>query len=190
MIRSSFVSCVPAAFVLVGLAASPAAAQSPRTWVSATGNDVNPCSQTSPCRTFAGALLKTNAFGEIDALGPGDFGSLTIDRTITIDGGPGVAVAVGVNIDAIAIVAGSSDVVTLRNLSLDGFANGKGGVGIYGGRSVLIENCFISRFQAGISFQPQGAMTVTVRNTTLENNGFGIIIGPQGAFYARLTAEH
>jgi hypothetical protein len=34
-------------------------AQATRTWVSGIGDDANPCSRTSPCKTFAGAISKT-----------------------------------------------------------------------------------------------------------------------------------
>src|SRR5580704_7703283 len=69
----------------------PAHAQATRTWVSGVGDDANPCSRTAPCMTFAGAITKTAAGGEIDALDPGGFGSVTITKSITIDGGGGVA---------------------------------------------------------------------------------------------------
>src|SRR6202034_613565 len=69
----------------------PAHAQATRTWVSGVGDDSNPCSRTSPCLTFAGAITKTAAGGEIDALDPGGFGTLTITKSITIDGGGQVA---------------------------------------------------------------------------------------------------
>src|SRR5713226_626696 len=66
--------------------ASTAQAQAPRTWVSGVGDDVNPCSRTAPCKTFAGAISKTAKDGEIDCLDPGGFGSVTITKSITIDG--------------------------------------------------------------------------------------------------------
>src|SRR6266404_8242345 len=47
--------------------ASMAQAQATRTWVSGVGDDANPCSRTAPCKTFAGAISKTAAGGEIDA---------------------------------------------------------------------------------------------------------------------------
>ena len=52
------------------LYAAPAQAQT-RTWVSGVGNDANPCSRTAPCKTFAGAISKTAAGGEINCLDPG-----------------------------------------------------------------------------------------------------------------------
>ena len=48
------------------LAFAPLArAQASRTWVSGVGDDANPCSRTAPCKTFAGAISKTAAAGEI-----------------------------------------------------------------------------------------------------------------------------
>src|SRR5262245_60618419 len=67
------------------LVAGPANAQATRTWVSGVGDDVNPCSRTAPCKTFAGAISKTAANGEINCLDPGGFGAVTITKSITID---------------------------------------------------------------------------------------------------------
>ncbi|MBP6079633.1 MAG: hypothetical protein KA505_12525, partial [Xanthomonadales bacterium] len=55
------------AFMMAGTAS----AQATRTWVSGVGDDVNPCSRTAPCKTFAGAISKTAAGGEISVLDPG-----------------------------------------------------------------------------------------------------------------------
>jgi hypothetical protein len=60
-------------FVFCAFAAQ-LSAQATRTWVSGVGDDANPCSRTAPCKTFAGAISKTAAGGEIDALDPGGFG--------------------------------------------------------------------------------------------------------------------
>src|SRR5207244_11129397 len=81
--------------------ASIAQAQATRTWVSGVGDDVNPCSRTAPCKTFAGAISKTAAGGEIDCLDPGGFGTVTITKSILIDGthgaGFGSILSSGVN---------------------------------------------------------------------------------------------
>src|SRR6059036_2934404 len=78
------------AVAVFGLAISSVAqAQATRTWVSGVGDDANPCSRTAPCKTFAGAISKTAAGGEIDALDPGGYGTVTITKAITIDGGGG-----------------------------------------------------------------------------------------------------
>ena len=70
--------------VAVCLAAPPAYAQATRTWVSGVGDDANPCSRTAPCKTFAGAISKTAAAGEINTLDPGGFGAVTITKALTI----------------------------------------------------------------------------------------------------------
>src|SRR4030095_12460179 len=81
--------------------ASMAQAQATRTWVSGVGDDVNPCSRTAPCKTYAGAISKTADKGEISTLDPGGFGAVTITKNLTIDGtsgaGFGSILASGVN---------------------------------------------------------------------------------------------
>jgi hypothetical protein len=62
-----------------------AQAQATRTWVSGVGDDVNPCSRTAPCKTFAGAISKTAAGGEINCIDAGGFGAVTIVKSMTID---------------------------------------------------------------------------------------------------------
>ena len=57
------------------LMTAPAQAQATRTWVSGVGDDANPCSRTAPCKTFAGAISKTAAGGEINCVDPGGFGA-------------------------------------------------------------------------------------------------------------------
>jgi len=104
------------------LASAPAHAQAPRTWVSGVGDDVNPCSRTAPCKTFAGAISKTATNGEIDCLDPGGYGAVTITKSITIDctGTFGSVLVAGTNGITINITnAGGTDplqTVRLRGL--------------------------------------------------------------------------
>src|SRR6185437_615326 len=100
--------------------ASLADAQATRTWVSGVGDDANPCSRTAPCKTFAGAISKTAAGGEINCLDPGGFGAVTITKAITIDcahteGGILAALTNGVIVNAAA-----GDKIILRGLDIDG----------------------------------------------------------------------
>src|SRR5262249_47592150 len=92
-------------FVCSLLVGSVAFGQSQRVWVSGVGDDVNPCSRTAPCKTFAAALSKVAAGGEIDALDAGDYGVVTISKSVTIDGGGALASILntalgGVTVDA------------------------------------------------------------------------------------------
>src|ERR1700709_2551311 len=75
---------IAAGFLVPLLASAPASAQATRTWVSGVGDDLNPCSRTAPCKTFAGAISKTAASGEINCIDSGGFGAVTITKAITI----------------------------------------------------------------------------------------------------------
>src|SRR5258705_5044084 len=113
---------VTATLVVIFLSSSDAQAQATRTWVSGVGDDANPCSRTAPCKTFAGAISKTAAGGEIDALDPAGYGAVTITKAITIDGGGGQVASIFASAGAnrINVQARASDVVTLRNLRMNG----------------------------------------------------------------------
>src|SRR5713226_4667810 len=112
---------------------SIAQGQATRTWVSGVGDDANPCSRTAPCKTFAGAISKTAAGGEIDALDPGGFGALTIVKAITLDGGGGqVASVLVAGTNGIVVAAQPNDVVIIRNLRLDGLLGGTNTAGLNG----------------------------------------------------------
>src|SRR5712691_8776960 len=109
-------------FVAITLAFSALAqAQATRTWVSGVGDDVNPCSRTAPCKTWAGAISKTAVGGEIDAIDPGGFGTVTITKSITIDGAGTLASILaagtnGVNVNDSGSGSPGTIIVTLRNL--------------------------------------------------------------------------
>ena len=128
--------------------ASPALAQATRTWVSGVGDDVNPCSRTAPCKTFAGAISKTAANGEINVIDPGGFGAVTITKSITIDGyGPESSI-LAANTSGI-IINGAGIVVTIRNLSINGAATAGGsGIRILNAGAVNLDNLRIANFSA------------------------------------------
>src|SRR5438128_908278 len=125
-------------------------AQATRTWVSGVGDDANPCSRTAPCKTFAGAISKTAAGGEIDAVDPGGFGAVTITKSITIDGGTGSGWAsiLASAVTGVIINATTTSDVTLRNIAINGAGTTLGidGVRILAARRVHIENCQIFNF--------------------------------------------
>jgi hypothetical protein len=136
--------------------ASIAQAQATRTWVSGVGDDANPCSRTAPCKTFAGAISKTAGGGEIDCLDPGGFGTVTITKSITIDGtkgaGFGSILAAGTNgINVNDSASGSPNTINvyLKNLSINGATTGLVGINISSARQVWVEDCQIFGFRAG-----------------------------------------
>ena len=144
--------------------ASLAQAQATRTWVSGVGDDVNPCSRTAPCKTWAGAISKTAAGGEIDALDPGGFGALTITKSITVDGTNGAGFGSTLNsatngflINDSASGAPNTIVVRLRNLSINGAGTtlGVNGIRFFSGASVQVENVRIMN-QSGDGIRKDG----------------------------------
>ncbi len=160
--------------------ATSAGAQASRTWVSGVGDDANPCSRTAPCKTFAGAISKTAANGEIDALDPGGFGAVTITKSIIIDGSGTFASVLVAGTNAIVVQAAPTDSVILRGLSLDGIGSGINGVRFITGQSLNVENCAIANFtNFGIFADAPG--TLTVADTSIRNAAAGgIQIAPAG----------
>src|SRR5881392_3141610 len=109
----------------IGSIASFAQAQATRTWVSGVGDDANPCSRTAPCKTWAGAISKTFIGGEIDALDPGGFGTVTVTKSITLDGCCITSIlASGVNGIIVNIASGNANDperrVTIRHITING----------------------------------------------------------------------
>src|SRR5690349_23538934 len=114
-----------------------AQAQATRTWVSGVGDDANPCSRTAPCKTFAGAISKTAAGGEINVLDPGGFGAVTITKSISIISQFEAGVSVS-GTNGIVVNAGPKDRVLLDGLDIEGLGTGLNGVPITGAEKVTI----------------------------------------------------
>src|SRR3978361_1034293 len=117
MLKYSRLAGMLAAALFALVFAAPAAqAQATRTWISGVGDDVNPCSRTAPCKTFAGAISKTAAGGEIDCMDPGGFGTITITKSITLDcGGGGIVGSILATATNGVTVNASGINVVLRN---------------------------------------------------------------------------
>ncbi|HEX6189872.1 MAG TPA: hypothetical protein VFZ40_17480 [Pyrinomonadaceae bacterium] len=173
--------------------ASIAQAQATRTWVSGVGDDVNPCSRTAPCKTYAGAISKTAANGEISTLDPGGFGAVTITKGMTIDGttgaGFGSILAVGVTGVIVNDTTGVA-VVTLRNLAINGASNGIGnGIRFLAGKALIVEDCDIFGFTGtvsngrGISVElTAGPRNVVIKDTNITNCTTGVRITTSTSF--------
>src|SRR3954463_10889790 len=94
--------------------ASATQAQATRTWVSGVGDDVNPCSRTAPCKTFAGAISKTAKDGEISVLDPGGYGTVTITKSIYINGTHGAGYGSILNALTTGVIINITDVNDVR----------------------------------------------------------------------------
>jgi hypothetical protein len=187
MVRYAATSLLALLSCLLALAftAAPAQAQATRTWVSGVGDDVNPCSRTAPCKTFAGAISKTANGGEINCLDPGGFGTLTITKSITIDctGTLGSTLnSGGINgfvINDSATATPGTVKVILRGVTVDGAGStpGLNGVRFVSGRSLYMEDVFIQNQNSGfgVSLSPSGGTTVSLvmRNVSMVEGGSG-----------------
>ena len=165
-----------AVFMFLVTAAGPTNAQASRSFVSSLGDDANACTRSAPCRTFAGAIAKTSAGGEINVIDSASFGSVTITKSITIaNDGVGTAGVQVSSTDAITISAGSSDIVVLRGLDIEGLGTGLSGIKVQSAGVVHVENCTINNFtQIGIDFVPTSATITTsqlhVSNSIIRDN--------------------
>jgi hypothetical protein len=187
---------------LAGLAicmffASFANAQATRTWVSGVGDDANPCSRTGPCKTFAGAISRTAAGGEINCLDPGGFGALTITKSITIECYHTVGGVLAAGTHGMIVNAGAADKIILRGLDINGAGTGLDGIRFLAGGSLHVENSTISGMTNGIVIGA-GSGTgneIYIKNTYIRNNSnIGIYIaGPAGranAVIEKTTVEN
>jgi hypothetical protein len=159
-----------------------------RTFVSGKGTDANAgdcCVFTHPCQTFAVAIARTAAGGEIDVLDPADYGTVTITRAISIfNDGVGVAgIQTEPDTNGVTINAGASDSVHLRGLTIEGLGVGTNGIRFNTGGNLAIENCVVRNFTlAGIAITPSTSSNFSVSNTIASDNpNEGIAINPQGA---------
>jgi hypothetical protein len=176
------------------VAATAAHAQATRTWVSGVGDDLNPCSRTAPCKTFAGAISKTASGGIIDALDSGAYGAVTVTKPITIEGNGVLASILHGSVTGILIniAPGSGRNVVLRNLLIDGSGTtlGTNNIRFIAGDSLIVEDCYLkSTTGAGIDFEPDsGTGRLIVRNTSITQEVNGILVKPAaGATAGRAT---
>jgi hypothetical protein len=164
---------------LVSLPTGSAHAQATRTWVSGVGDDVNPCSRTAPCKTFAGAISKTAGGGEIDCLDPGGFGAVTITKSMTIDCGSftgGVLASGGTT--GVIVNAATTDKVVLRNLVIQGLNTATpaaNGIRFIGGRELELDRVVVQGFTTvGVDVNKTAQGILSVRDSYFAEGPIGI----------------
>jgi hypothetical protein len=192
--KTKSLSLAGTTLLLLALSA-PAHAQATRTWVSGVGDDLNPCSRTAPCKTFAGAISKTFINGEIDCLDPGGYGAVTITKSITIDctSTLGSILASGTNGIVINIPVGANDpfrTVRIRGLSINGTGasgtigtrTGLRGINISQAAVVIIEDTVISDFSIeGVADRRTAGGKLFIRNSVIrDNTSSGIVAAATG----------
>lgn len=191
-----FGALVVAAASLVAIGAAPASAQATRTWVSGTGDDANPCSRTAACKTWAGAISKTAAGGIINVLDSGPYGSVTITKSITIDGTGAYASTLASSTNGLTI-NGDVDVV-LRNIDVSASlpCSGLSGVRVLQARSLLLDGVTIAGFRHGVEVLQSNPTPVdyyadiSLKDVTLSNNcTAGIKVAPETGSPVRMVVD-
>jgi hypothetical protein len=176
MNSSKIIRFLAAAALAVGF--STAAHAQTRTWVSGVGDDLNPCSRTAPCKTFAGAISKTGTNGEISVLDPGGFGTLTITKSITVNGDGTLAgvLSAGTQGFLINITTNlATDKVVIRNVSINGAGTGTDGVRILDGQEVILDNVTISGVtDAGVDITQTQSGNVFLHNVRISKCAVGV----------------
>ena len=210
MMKLIRMAALAATATLFGLCfAAPASAQATRTWISGVGDDANPCSRTAPCKTWAGAISKTAAGGEIDCLDPGGFGSVTIVKSITLDCGEGKGGMAGgiLNSGVTGVIINDPNGATtptikvyLRNLSIDGAGTTVGtyAVRFLSGKMLTMQNVSINNQGTGgvpaVSFEPTAASVGAVLAMTdvdiITAQGPGVDIKPAGNVAVSAILNH
>ena len=195
---TSFNPTIKALFVVTFMLVVASAAQAQtRTWVSGVGDDLNPCSRTAPCKTFAGAINKTAKDGEISVLDPGGYGAVTITKSIYINGthGAGYGSILNVLVNGVIInITDAADVrkaVRLRALDINGASQGTNGVSILSANNVWIEDSVIdgntgdgTSSGMGIRIATTAATTtnVYVSDTMIHKNVTGVRVSATTGF--------
>ena len=156
------------------IVASVASAQATRTWVSGVGDDVNPCSRTAPCKTFAGAISKTADGGEISVLDPGGFGAVTITKGITLNGEGTLAGILNAATNGVVVnITTAGKTVYLHGISINGAQSGLDGIRILAvgtGGVVVVEHSWIyGQTSDGIEVNNTANTILKVNDVTIED---------------------
>ena len=169
--------------MLVLLSHTPVHALAARTWVasvSAGGNDAHACSRAAPCKTFAVAVARTIAGGEINCVDADDYGKVTITKSLSIvcdntEAGIFAAGTVGITVNTLA-----TDSVTLKGIDIEGFGTGTVGINFIRGGTLHVHKVRINHFRSttvapvnGINFVPTLGAALYVSESYLTENGTG-----------------
>ncbi len=169
--RNATLFALIATTLTCALFAAPAHARD-RVFVASYGNDANPCTFGSPCKTFQVAYDAVATGGEVTAIDSAGFGPLSISKSVTITSPDGVeaGIAAGSATAAIAITAEATDVVVLHGLTLDGAATATYGIEFSSGGSLTVENCVVRNMVSDGLYV--GADATTPQNLSVSNSAF------------------
>lgn len=163
-----------------------AKAEGSRSYIAPGGSDNRACSRSQPCRTFDGALVKTDEGGEIIALETSTYDPTTITKSITLTAAPAADVVIrATSGNAVTINAGEHDTVVLRGLKLSGPGKDSNTNGVLMVETtqgmVIIENCVISNFGTGVHAVNINSARLGITDSVMRNNQTGLLVHLHGA---------
>ncbi|HWE87036.1 MAG TPA: hypothetical protein VG267_18975 [Terracidiphilus sp.] len=190
----------PATLSLLVFAAS-LSASSAHTWVSVTGSDsTGTGTPAKPYATFQTAVNNTAVAGVVSVMGPGDYGSVGIVQSVTIDGtgGGNITFTGG---EGIFVNPSAAATIVLRNLTIKGIGEGTNAINVSSNTSaptayvvnVVIDGCLMEGFnQAGVILGSQGLEDVLIRNSTIVGGTVGVTTNQSSGLYPydKVTIEH
>ena len=191
--RTAIPLTVLATALACSLFTAPAQARA-RVFVASYGNDANPCTFLSPCKTFQQAVNVVDAGGEVTAIDSAGFGPITITQAVTITSPPGVEAGIVPAAGGAAIIVNTFGGTTvLRGLTLEGQGTGTDGVQVIGTGRIEIFDCVIRNFShdgiyinIGVFGGGINPNTVLISNTTAaDNSAAGIELTPTNPFLGR-----
>lgn len=151
MNKERFVSPILRSFAILAAAACwltapdpAAAAGAPRTYVSAQGNDANPCSLVAPCRSLSAGLAATVSFGELIMIDSVGYGTATITQSVSIISPPGVSGRITSNSGAAITVNGAGITVNIEGVGIDLLQAGTIGVLFQNGARLSVDHMEIN----------------------------------------------
>jgi hypothetical protein len=170
-------NCRPALASLALAAAlqCTSAVAGPRAFVASTGDDANTaanCAPTALCRTFSAAQSVVDAGGEIIALDAADYGAITITKSVSIIGNPGVDAAIEISSGTAVTIATPSVDVTLKGLRIKGLYPNTTGIDMTSGSRLAIENCVLNSHEFAIRISAPAL--VMIADTEVRGGGTGI----------------
>lgn len=175
--------------LLAALAVLPSHAQLFRAYLSASGNDANPCTLPAPCRLIPAALAATAAGGEIWMLDAANYNTtqVAIDKAINIRSMPGVVGSFIAPPGLAAINVSAAVNVSLRGVNVAQGPSGGGQIGITAtvpGVTLTLEDCtVIGMANSGVNIAGAGS-SARIVGTTFRDN---VIAGVTASAAARVA---
>jgi hypothetical protein len=158
-------------------------ATSNQTFISATGNDTNPCTSAQPCLTINHALTVTTVGGEIVVATSGTYAPATIDQAVNITAPASVDASISVTTAGEnAITVNSTGNVSINGLTLRGHAAGGDGILVTQVGVLRLINMQIQNFTTnGVEFKSADSDMNVYSSNFLNNGNDGIRIDAAGA---------